>query len=229
MRHNVLGIGYPSNQRDAVRSEWMEHDVDFHFVSTTEEALPLLWRDDFVCVTICSGFIDNEQLDVLRKVKPVPIVVLTPNCSVSKRAEFFQRGAADFILHANKKLNAEDCSRDYVYNYLNSPNKATEPLTIITEKDLYFCLEYRTVEIRGKTIRLTAREFDILALLITHPKRVFTFEMIMDLIWNEEYIYYSHKTLINHMSNLRKKLQVAPDVPNYIVNIHGVGYKFDVG
>ena len=229
MGHVVLGIGYPICEHEDVRSEWLAHDVDFHMVASTEEAIRCLRQTDYVCVTICAGFVDNGQLDAIRSVRPVPIVVLTPDCSVSKRAEFFQKGAADFIYNVNQRQKEGCCGQDYVRQYLDAPNKATSPLTIITKKDLYFCLEYRTVEIRDQAIDLTAKEFDILTLLITHPKRVFTFEMIMDMVWNEEYAYYSHKTLINHMSNLRKKLQVAPDVPNYIVNIHGVGYKFDVG
>ena len=94
--------------------------------------------------------------------------------------------------------------------------------------DLYFCWEYRTVYVRKKEINLTVKEFDILALLITHPKRVFTYEMIMDLVWNEDYTFYSRKAVNNHVSNLRKKLKIAPDIPDYIKSVYGVGYKFEV-
>lgn len=60
-----------------------------------------------------------------------------------------------------------------------------------------------------------------------NPKRVFTYEMLMDLVWNEDYSYYSRKAVNNHVSNLRKKLRIAPDIPDYIKNVVGVGYKFD--
>ena len=52
-------------------------------------------------------------------------------------------------------------------------------LTVIDTEDLHFCLEYRTVEVCGQEIELTAKEFDIFALLILNPRRVFTYEMIM--------------------------------------------------
>ena len=55
-----------------------------------------------------------------------------------------------------------------------------EPFTEIRMGDLYFCQEQRLVCIGEQIIELTAKEFDILALLITHPKRVFTYELIMD-------------------------------------------------
>ena len=62
-----------------------------------------------------------------------------------------------------------------------------EPFTEIRMGDLYFCQEQRLVYIGEQEIELTAKEFDILALLITHPKRVFTYELIMELVWNEDF------------------------------------------
>ena len=81
--------------------------------------------------------------------------------------------------------------------------------------------------VQDQKIDLTAKEFDLLALLIRNPGRVFTFEMIMDLVWNEEDSFYSRKVIINHASNLRKKLRISDAVPDYIKSIRGVGYKFD--
>ena len=102
------------------------------------------------------------------------------------------------------------------------------PLTEIQEGDLYLCLEHRLVTVHEQEIALTAKEFDILALLIMNPKRVFTYELIMDLVWNEDYTYYSRKAINNHVSNLRKKLKIRPDDPNYIKSVTGIGYKFSL-
>lgn len=109
-----------------------------------------------------------------------------------------------------------------------SQEQQRHPLTEIQEGDLYFCLEQRVVSVRGQEVELTAREFDILSLLIMNPKRVFTYEMIIDIIWREDYDAYSRKAVNNHISNLRKKLKIAPDIPNYIKSVHSVGYKFDI-
>ena len=103
-----------------------------------------------------------------------------------------------------------------------------EPFTEIQVDNLHFCQEQRLVCISEQVIELTAKEFDILALLITHPKRVFTYELIMELVWNEDYSYYSRKAVNNHVSNLRKKLKVTQDAPEYIKSVIGVGYKFEV-
>ena len=54
------------------------------------------------------------------------------------------------------------------------------------------------------------------------------YEMLLDLVWHEDYTYYSRKAINNHISNLRKKLRVAPGLPDYVKSVYGVGYKFDV-
>ena len=79
----------------------------------------------------------------------------------------------------------------------------------------------------GEVIGLTAKEFEIFSLLIMNPKRVFTYEMLMDLVWEEDYTYYSRKAVNNHVSNLRRKLRVSPDLPDYVKSVYGIGYKFE--
>ena len=108
------------------------------------------------------------------------------------------------------------------------PKQADQSLTEIREDDLYFCLEQRLVTVRGQAIPLTVKEFDIFALLILNPKRVFTYEMLLDLVWHEDYTYYSRKAINNHVSNLRKKIKITPDLPDYVKRVYGVGYKFDI-
>ena len=108
------------------------------------------------------------------------------------------------------------------------PSQADQPLTEIREGDLYFCLEQRLVTVRSQVIPLTVKEFEIFALLIQNPKRVFTYEMLLDLVWHEDYTYYSRKAINNHVSNLRKKIRIASDLPDYVKSVYGVGYKFDI-
>ena len=108
------------------------------------------------------------------------------------------------------------------------PPQAGQPLTEIREGDLYFCLEQRLVTVRGKVIPLTVKEFEIFALLLLNPKRVFTYEMLLELVWHADYTYYSRNAINNHISTSRKKLQVVPGVPDYVKSVYGVGYKFEI-
>ena len=100
-------------------------------------------------------------------------------------------------------------------------------LTEVQAEGLYFCLENRLVYICETEIMLTVKEFDIFALLIMNPRRVLTYDMIIDLIWHENLDYYSHRAINNHVSNLRHKLKVTPETPDYIRSVHSIGYKFN--
>ena len=128
----------------------------------------------------------------------------------------------------SKKLQNNPADSPFAISETNKGQiNIDEPFTEIRIGDLYFCQEQRLVYIGEQVIELTAKEFDIFALLITHPKRVFTYELIMELVWNEDYSYYSRKAVNNHMSNLRRKLRTTPDSPDYIKSVIGVGYKFE--
>ena len=104
---------------------------------------------------------------------------------------------------------------------------APQPLTEIHEDDLYFCLEEREVSVRGKKVDLSAREFNTLYLLLMNRKRVMTFETLSYHVWGEEYVENELTAIHNIMSRLRQKLKISPDIPDYIISVRGVGYKFD--
>lgn len=140
-----------------------------------------------------------------------------------------QRELAQFALESTtSRININDVPYQAIFRGKYSiPVKANQPLTEIQIDDLYFCLEQRLVVICGEVIGLTAKEFEIFSLLIMNPKRVFTYEMLMDLVWEEDYTYYSRKAVNNHVSNLRRKLRVSPDLPDYVKSVYGIGYKFE--
>lgn len=102
-----------------------------------------------------------------------------------------------------------------------------QPLTILDVGDICFCLEHRSVEVCGFPLKLTAKEFDIFALLVLNAKRVFTYEMITDFVWHEDFTFYSRKVISNHISNIKKKIHAITNAREYIISVYGVGYKFD--
>ncbi len=116
------------------------------------------------------------------------------------------------------------------YSSPSPPDPKTPPSQQLTERragDLYFCLESRMVCVCNKEIDLTAKEFDIFSILITNPYRVVSYAIISEKVWNVALDCCVQKTISNHVSRLRRKLQVNPRVPNYIKSVHGVGYKFN--
>ena len=102
---------------------------------------------------------------------------------------------------------------------------ATPHFIPIKAGDLRLYPEYRLVSIQEREISLTAKEFDILSLLVHNPKRVFSYEVLVDLVWHENYTVCSRRTISNHVSNIRKKLLAASNAHEYIVSVYGIGYK----
>lgn len=146
-------------------------------------------------------------IDVMRNMKSVPILVVTPEFANMEQME-------------------------QTVQYLREAGMSLERMNTIQSRtfingDLYISKDERVVRVRGVEIDLTAKEFDILVLLSFNPRRVFTYEMISDIVWNEEYNEYSRKAINNHISDLRKKLKVTPDMSNYIKSVHSVGYKLE--
>lgn len=228
MKCSVLGLGYATGEYEAERIEWRKHGVAFDFAENITQAAGMLRQGDYVCIAIRSEQISHKEILTLRNICPVPAIILPPSYSAAEahvcaHLSMIQYARASGYAEALDLNGAENIQR-----ILEIPHECREPLTIVTVKDLSFCLEYRSVEIRGKEIELTEKEFDIFTLLLTNPKKVFTHEMIMDAVWHEDSSFYSPKAVTTHISNLRRKLKTAPDIPEYIKSVHGVGYKFEI-
>ncbi|MDR2076070.1 MAG: response regulator transcription factor [Desulfovibrio sp.] len=87
----------------------------------------------------------------------------------------------------------------------------------------------RTVILDYQPVTLTAREFDILALLAAHPNQVFYTKQIFHSIWDADSILNGDdRPVCVHISNLRKKIEPDPQNPRFIITLRGVGYKFQL-
>lgn len=88
-------------------------------------------------------------------------------------------------------------------------------------------LTSHTVYVNGVETTLSSKEFDLLVLLATHPKKVFKIDQLYEKVWGSASLGDT-RTLMVHISNLRKKIEKDPANPKYIITIRGVGYKFNV-
>lgn len=83
----------------------------------------------------------------------------------------------------------------------------------------------RTVKVHGEEILLSKKEYELLNYLAGHSGRTITREELFREVWGQE-IFNDTRTIIVHISNLRKKIERDPANPKHIINVHGVGYKF---
>lgn len=96
---------------------------------------------------------------------------------------------------------------------------------MITSGDMRIDLDSRRVFIGEKEVNLTAKEFDLLELLITNPNKVYNRENLLNLVWGYDYPG-DVRTVDVHVRRLREKVEVNPSEPRYIHTKWGVGYFF---
>ena len=92
-------------------------------------------------------------------------------------------------------------------------------------RDLYLDLDSRRVFVDGKEANLTAKEFDLLELLMKTPGKVYSREKLLDTVWGFDYPG-DVRTVDVHVRRLREKIEKKPSAPEYIFTKWGVGYYF---
>ena len=193
MKYRVLGLGYTPSEYEAERTEWMKHDIEFDFAESLADAAEKLRRQNYVCIAIRSDQLTYEELAGLRAIQDILTVILPPAYSAREAHICTHFSAIQYVRAQGLPDVAALGGNESLQYVLDMPSEQREALTIITVKYLSFCLEYRSVEVRGAEADLTEKEFDIFTLLLTNPKKVFTHEMIMDAVWHEDVAFYSPK------------------------------------
>ena len=180
------------------------------------------YRYDLILLDLMlPGLTGEELIARLRKGKTMPIIVLSAKAGLEDRINVLGLGADDFI--PKPFNNAEVLAR--VDAQLRRYRKFSGPAAggKLVRGDLVLDREGVTVTAAGQNVPLTAREFEILALLMEHPKKVFTREQIYEQVWGEEYMG-DDNTVNVHISNLRSKLAKASE-REYVKTVWGIGFK----
>ena len=92
-------------------------------------------------------------------------------------------------------------------------------------KDIILYQEECRVIIRGEEVQLSPKQFRLLELFLSYPRRVWSREQLLDVIWGTDFVGDS-KTVDVHIRWLREKLEVEPSKPEYIITVRGFGYRF---
>lgn len=169
------------------------------------------------------GVTGEELISQLRKVKTMPIIVISAKPGQDIKIEVLRLGADDFIskpFDVNEVLaRVEAQLRRYMVFSNTEKNE-----DILKHKDLVLDREKIEVTVKGEEIILTAREFAILELLMEYPNKVFTKANIFEHVWNDEFLG-DDNTVNVHISNLRSKLAKADPDTEYIHTVWGIGFK----
>jgi len=170
-----------------------------------------------------------DGIEVCRRLRAkaeyVPIIMVTSKSSELDRVLGLEVGADDYITKpfSIPELLARVKARFRAIEAMQHKQAESEQpfkfgrLTIDFDK--------RRVEVDGREVSLTAKEFDLLACFVRHPGRVFTRLQLLDQVWGYHYEGYEH-TVNSHINRLRAKIEKDPAKPDYVLTVWGVGYKF---
>ena len=173
-----------------------------------------------VNMPVLSGFPAAAEI---RKQFEAPIIFLTAYSTESDKVMGFSVGADDYIVKPFS--NMELLMRIKAILRRSGGTRATAAEKRISFADLILDTESRTVSRQGEMISLTYTEFQILELLVTHKKKIYSLENIYQSIWGEEAV--SDSAIMVHIKNLRKKLGDSSRNPKYIKTAWGRGYYVD--
>lgn len=169
------------------------------------------------------GITGENLIEEIRKIKVMPIIVISAKTSKEDKINVLRLGADDFIA---KPFDIEEVIarveaqlRRYTKFSTNISNSNN-----ITYKNLYLNRESHEVYVNNKLINLTLREYSILELLLTNPKKVFTRANIFESVWKSEFLG-DDNTVNVHMSNLRSKINSVDKDTEYIQTVWGIGFK----
>ncbi len=165
-----------------------------------------------------------EFLRQYRREKQTPVIVITAKEEETDAVLGLELGADDYVIKPFRMR--ELVSR--VRAVLRRGEIAADPERILSAGELQLDPATHTVLVRGAAADLTPLEFDLLALLMSSPGRVFTREQISRRLADSGFAGLE-RTLNVHIRNLRAKVESNPAEPAYIETVFGVGYRFTAG
>jgi two-component system, OmpR family, KDP operon response regulator KdpE len=180
------------------------------------------WHPELVITDLYMPRMDGVELcRRIRAVSSIPIIVLSVKGEERIKVEALDSGADDYV---TKPFGADELL-PRVRAALRRRGAPLESASLDVG-DFRIDLDGRRVHIRGGEVRLTPKEFDLFVYLARHPNRVLTHRSLLEAVWGEA-SQEQPEYLRVFMGQLRKKLEVDPSNPQYMVTEPWVGYRFN--
>jgi DNA-binding response OmpR family regulator len=169
-----------------------------------------------------------DGLEITRRLRAVgdtPIIMLTARREETDRIIGLEMGADDYVVKPFSPQELVSRVRA-VLRRVQIGQQQTGGAKVLSFSEMTIDPGTRLATVRGVELTLTAREFDLLYLMASHPRQVFNRDQLLDRVWGEtEYIDPSTVTV--HVRRLREKIERDPSNPLHIHTVWGVGYKFE--
>jgi DNA-binding response OmpR family regulator len=199
---------------------------DVQTVADSATAITAVSRQepDLVLLDIVLGNEDGRDLlRELRRMSDVPVVFLTGRGHEIDKISGLKMGADDYVV---KPFSSGELSAR-VESVLRRSRRPTRPSGIVDYGGLRIDFFAREVEVDGRLVDLTPKEFDMLAFLAASPRRAFTRAQLLDHVWASSSDWQGEATVTEHVRRLRRKTEIDPDHPKWVTTVRGVGYRFE--
>ncbi|PFJ17189.1 DNA-binding response regulator [Bacillus cereus] len=196
-----------------------------------EEAIRIIQSQPIDLVVLDIMMPKMDGYEVTRQIRAkhhMPIIFLSAKTSDFDKVTGLVLGADDYITKPFTPIELVARANAQLRRFLtlNQP-KVEENKSVLEAGGVVIDFEKRTVHVYGEQIELTPKEFDILYLLASHPKKVYSLENIFQRVWTHDYYDNSYNTVTVHIRTLRKKLGEDKRKNKLIKTIWGVGYTFN--
>ena len=186
------------------------------------------WHPDLVITDLAMPNVDGLELcRRLRAVSQVPIIVLSAKGEEKTKVEALDLGADDFV---TKPFGIDELLARVRASLrrANTPPITETTQTVLESGEFHVDLESRAITVRGQPIHLTPKEFDLLVYFIKHAGKVLTHRTLLAALWGGNYVEQNEYLRV-FVGNVRKKIEMDPAKPRYILTEPWIGYRFDPG
>ncbi len=208
----------------SLEKEGMEIDAAYD----GEEAYNLARANEYSLILLDVMLPKIDGLEVCRMIREfsdVPIIMVTAKGEDIDKIMGLEYGADDYITKPFNILELKARIKAILRRSIRPSAKQEPKNNIIKARDMEIDLESRRCFINGREKNLTAKEFDLLELLVKNPGKVYSRENLLNTIWG--YGYPGDARAVDvHVRRLREKIEMTPSEPQYIHTKWGVGYYF---
>lgn len=225
MEYRILVI---DDEENLVRGLKYNLELDGYSVDVAyegEEALRKIDENIYNIIILDIMLPKIDGLTLLKKIRQrssIPVIMLTAKGEDEDKVLGFEYGADDYM---TKPFNILELRARIKALLRRTYDLVANKSEIIKVGDIMIDVPSRKVNVSGKPVDLTSKEFDILFLLVTNPGKIYSRETLLEIIWGYDY-YGDSRTVDVHIRRLREKIEKDPGNPQYVLTKWGVGYYY---
>jgi DNA-binding response OmpR family regulator len=211
--------------RDVVSDYLIDAGYEVECVGDGDRAVAAVRRDPPQLVVLDVMLPGRDGLSVLRELRrsgTVPVILLTARSDEVDRISGLEFGADDYVVKPFSPRELVARVRSVLRR--RAPQAGGVPLEF---DGLRIDPATREVQVDGRPVELTRREFDLLHFMATAPRQVFNRAQLLEQVWGSSSQWQDPSTVTVHIRRLRAKLERDPEVPRWIRTVWGVGYRFE--